>query len=211
MILLLLASVAAFAQEVDGFAEVRVQAYAGVDADLPLLVVERLRPSFSAPLGDRAVLATTIEAGDRAAALAAAELARRALGPDYEVMMATADFDEMYTGVVAGSDSVNGRKAWVLEATAKDSAVAYPKRKIWIDAELMIPAKQELYALSGMLLKTWTMSDIKVVDGKNVPMKMVIADMLKEGSSTTLITESLTFDVPLEEETFSRRWLERKD
>ena len=42
-----------------------------------------------------------------------------------------------------------------------------------------------------------------------MPMLMVIADELKEGSATTIITESLSFDVQLEEEVFSRRWLER--
>ncbi len=129
----------------------------------------------------------------------------------YEDMMATDDFDEMYDAVVKGSEALDGRKNWVLEATAKDSTVAYPKRTIWIDAEYLIPSKQELFALSGLLLKTWTMSEVKVIDGQNVPTKMVISDALKEGSSTTILTEEISFDVPLEEETFSRRWLERKE
>jgi hypothetical protein len=60
-----------------------------------------------------------------------------------------------------------------------------------------------------MLLKTWTMGDVKAIDGKNVPMKMVITDALKEGSSTTIETLEMKFDVPLEDEVFSRRWLER--
>ena len=51
------------AQEVSGFAEVRLQGYAGIEADVPLLVVERFRPTFSAPLTDRIQLTTTIEAG----------------------------------------------------------------------------------------------------------------------------------------------------
>ncbi len=64
MIALLLALVGtASGQEVDGFAEVRLQASAGVEADLPLFAVERFRPSFRAPLGDRVWLSTTIEAG----------------------------------------------------------------------------------------------------------------------------------------------------
>jgi hypothetical protein len=60
---LLLWVAVAHAGEVDGFAELRVQAYAGVDADVPLFVVERLRPTFSGELSDRVVLTTTIEAG----------------------------------------------------------------------------------------------------------------------------------------------------
>lgn len=127
----------------------------------------------------------------------------------YEDMMDDEDFEDLYTATVMGSEDLDGRKCWKVEAIAKDSSVTYPKRVIWIDDALRIPSKQELYALSGMLLKTWTMSDVKVIDGKNVPMRMVITDSLKAGSSTTIVTEEITFDVPLAEEVFSRRWLER--
>ncbi len=127
----------------------------------------------------------------------------------YEDMMSTADFDEMYDATVLGSEELDGRTHWKIEALAKDGTIAYPKRVIWIDEAYMIPTKQELYALSGMLLKTWTMSNVQVIDGQNMPMLMVIADELKEGSATTIITETLSFDVQLEEEVFSRRWLER--
>ena len=61
--LLLLTGSLALGQEVDGFAEVRLQGYAGVDSDIPLFAVERFRPTFSAPLSERVVLATTIEVG----------------------------------------------------------------------------------------------------------------------------------------------------
>jgi outer membrane lipoprotein-sorting protein len=127
----------------------------------------------------------------------------------YEDMMTSADFDDMYDAKILGEDTVDGRKHWKLEATAKDSSVSYPKRIIWIDDEYRIPTKQELYALSGLLLKTWAMSDIKQIEGKNVPMKMVISDALKKGSSTTIVTERITFDIPLQDQIFSRRWLER--
>lgn len=127
----------------------------------------------------------------------------------YEDMMTSADFDDMYDAKILGEDTVHGRKHWKLEATAKDSSVSYPKRIIWIDDEYRIPTKQELYALSGLLLKTWAMSEIKQIDGKNVPMKMVISDALKKGSSTTIVTQSITFDIPLQDQIFSRRWLER--
>ena len=127
----------------------------------------------------------------------------------YEDMMTSADFDEMYEAKILGEELVDGRKHWKVEAIAKDSSVSYPKRIIWIDDAYRIPTKQELYALSGLLLKTWLMSDIKVIDGKNVPMKMVITDALKIGSMTTVVTESIAFDVPLQEQIFSRRWLER--
>ena len=51
------------AQAVEGFAELLVTGMTGLDADVPLTVVERFRPSFAAPLSDRLVLNATIEAG----------------------------------------------------------------------------------------------------------------------------------------------------
>jgi len=50
---MLLAMSTASGQDVDGFAELRLQACAGVDADVPLTMVERFRPTFSAPMGER--------------------------------------------------------------------------------------------------------------------------------------------------------------
>ncbi len=46
---------------VQGFAEVRAQAYTGVDG-VPVFVVERFRPTFDAPLGERLALSMTVEA-----------------------------------------------------------------------------------------------------------------------------------------------------
>ena len=127
----------------------------------------------------------------------------------YEDMMTDDDFDQMYTATIIGHEMIDGRKHWKLEAIARNNSITYPKRVIWIDDGYRIPTKQELYALSGMLVKTWMMSDVKVIDGKNVPMKMVLSDELKEDSSTTIITEKISFDIPLEDQIFSRRWLER--
>lgn len=127
----------------------------------------------------------------------------------YEDMMTDADFDEMYDADNVRSETLDGRKTWRIDATAKDSSVTYPKRTIWIDDAWRIPVKQELYALSGLLLKTWTMSEVKNIDGKNVPMTMTLDDALKKGSSTRFEIEEVTYDVPLQGEIFSRRWLER--
>ena len=56
-------SLCGFAQDVEGFAELRLQGYLGVDSDVPLFAVQRTRPSFSSRLNDNLVLNATIEAG----------------------------------------------------------------------------------------------------------------------------------------------------
>lgn len=127
----------------------------------------------------------------------------------YEDMMAGADFFDAYTATVVGSEQLDGRLHWKVEAVAKDSTVTYPKRMMWIDDATRIPTKQELYALSGMLLKTWTMSDVQDIGGQMTPMRTEITDNLRPGSSTVIQTSELKYGVDLEDEVFSKRWLER--
>lgn len=128
----------------------------------------------------------------------------------YEDMMGAAQLRDKYTAKVTGAETKNGILCWRVEMIAKDATVAYPKRISWIDQKSHIPISQELYAVSGMLLKVWDMSDIRTYDGgRQFPAKMVIVDKLKQGTSTTIEMTSITFGVALEEETFSQRWLER--
>ena len=128
----------------------------------------------------------------------------------YEDLMESSDLRQTYEAQVTGEDTLDGRLCWKVEAKAKDRSVSYPRRVIWVDQETLVPSKQELYAVSGMLLKTWTMSDVKLVDGKPVPMRMELRDQLRKGSSTVMVIEEVRFAVKLRREVFSRRWLERK-
>ena len=73
----------------------------------------------------------------------------------------------------------------------------------------MMPLRQELFALSGMMLKTWIMSEIEMVSGRPVARRMEISDQLKEDSRTVFLLEEVSFDVELESEVFTRLWLER--
>jgi len=128
----------------------------------------------------------------------------------YEDMLQSSKFREMYKARVVGSEDKNGRKCWKVEAIARDNKVSYPKRILWIDAEHKLPLQQELFALSGMKLKTWSMSDIRTIEGRPVAMKMVLADQLRKGSKTVIVTKSVSFGVKLRTEVFSRRWLQRR-
>lgn len=62
LVLGLLASGPAAAQEVSGFAEVRAQGLLGVEGT-PLTLVERFRPTLAAPLAERVSLTSTVELG----------------------------------------------------------------------------------------------------------------------------------------------------
>ena len=129
----------------------------------------------------------------------------------YEDMTANTDWREDYTGTVLGIESVDGRPHYKVELNAKNEDVTYAKRVIWVDVENRVPTRQELYALSGLLVKRWQMTDVRQLeDGRYYPFSMTIQDTLREGTSTTITTTALDLDVALEDEVFSMRWLERR-
>ena len=127
----------------------------------------------------------------------------------YEDMMQASGWKAQYKGNVVGADTLEGHACWKVELNAIAPDVSYPRRVVWVDQATRIPLRQELYALSGMLLKVWTMSDVVAVAGRQVPTRMVVEDQVQKGSRTELVFSDLQFAVPLESEIFSQRWLER--
>jgi outer membrane lipoprotein-sorting protein len=129
----------------------------------------------------------------------------------YEDLMASREMRTRYKAQVTGEDNVAGRACWKLELKAKDDAVTYPKRISCIDKEHYIPLKQDLFALSGLLLKTWSMSEVKPFPGGRMfPTKMTIQDHVKKESITKLEFNEIEFGIEFPKEIFSLRWLERR-
>lgn len=128
----------------------------------------------------------------------------------YEDMVAAADFEKQYAATVLGVETLDGHEVYKLEAIARDNTVSYPRRVMWIDKATMMPMKQEMYALSGMKLKTWTMSDFQKIGERWTANRTVINDELKQGSYTELITSEVKYGVAVDDDVFSIRWLDRK-
>jgi outer membrane lipoprotein-sorting protein len=127
----------------------------------------------------------------------------------YEDMMEFSDWRQAYTATVQGEVPCGSSTCWSLELLARDDTIAYPRRVVSVDQQTGLPVMQELYALSGMLLKTWTMEDAVAHGERWYPQRMVIDDRLQEGTQTVLEFTDLDFSTPVGDATFSRRWLER--
>lgn len=127
----------------------------------------------------------------------------------YEDMMEAADWRTRYTAAIVAEEPIDGAPCYKIELNAKSPDLSYPKRVVWVDAALLVPRRQELYALSGMLLKTILMQDVKAFGSRQFPTRVIAEDKLQQGSKTELTFTKLDFSVKLEEEVFSLRWLER--
>ncbi len=125
----------------------------------------------------------------------------------YEDMMEARKLLEDYTPRVAGEETLDGEACWVLELDAKRDGVSYARRKLWVTKKTLIPAKSELYAKSGMLMKVSTSTQVMSYGGRHYPLRMTMEDKLKKGSKTVFQMKDPQFDVDIPGRYFSRRSL----
>jgi len=181
------------------------------DAAIEYLSPARERGTRMLKLGDE--LWIYMPNVDRVQKISGHMLRQGMMGSDlsYEDLMTSRGLREAYDAAVLGETALDGRQVWQLELDARDETVSYPRRIMWIDKETFIPLKQELHALSGMLIKTWIMGDVKAFDGGRLfPATMVVEDHVRKGSVTRIEFLDIQFGIDLEDEVFSLRWLERR-
>ena len=134
---------------------------------------------------------------DRTIQISGHMLRQSVMGSDlsYEDMMDDPNLRSRYDATVVGSEEYQGADCWVLELVANSVDVAYYMRRIWVDKSKYLPLKEELYAKSGTLLKKTELFDIKRVDNRWYPGKIVFRDMLKKGDGTEFIIDMIEFNV----------------
>ena len=72
-----------------------------------------------------------------------------------------------------------------------------------------IPVREELYAKSGQLLKKTTLSDVKNIEGRWFPTRIVFKDMLSTGDGTEFIMEDIQFNKEIPDYIFSKASLRK--
>lgn len=143
---------------------------------------------------------------DRTIQISGHMLKQSVMGSDlsYEDMMDDPNLRSKYDAVVTGSEEYDGADCWILELHANSPDVAYQTRKMWVDKARYLPLKEELYAKSGTLLKKTELSDIKKIEGRWYPGKIVFKDMLKKGDGTEFIVDKIEFNVKVPEHLLSK-------
>ena len=149
---------------------------------------------------------------DRVIQISGHMLRQSVMGSDmsYNDMMEDKPMEKLYEATVERSIEINGRDHWIIMLEAKIKGLAYPKRKVWIDKEYLLPMKEELYAKSGKLLKTSTMSDVKKVQGRWFPSRFNFRDELKRNSKgTEWVIDKIEFDIEISKSRFSKALLRK--
>ena len=149
---------------------------------------------------------------DRVIQISGHMLRQSVMGSDmsYNDMMEDKPLQDLYEATLEGSININGRKHWIMLLEAKVKGLSYPMRRAWIDTEYLLPMKEELYAKSGKLLKTATMTGVKKIQGRWFPSRFIYKDELKRNSrGTEWVINEISFDINIPESRFSKAMLRK--
>jgi outer membrane lipoprotein-sorting protein len=115
---------------------------------------------------------------------------------------------EDYDAVLEGEEMLDGRRAYVVDLTAKRNDLAYQRRKVWVDAERWVPLKEERFARSGKLLKTALLGDVRRIGDRWYPFRIEMDDALQTDTRTVLQMLSVELDIRVPGEVFTLPYLE---
>ena len=116
---------------------------------------------------------------------------------------------EKFSFKYLGDETLRNRDMFVLEQIPTDKFSGYSRQKVWLDKERYVPYKVEYYDKKNSLLKTLTLYDYTLYDGKfwrALKLEMVNN---QNGKKTDLITHTIEFKTGLEEKDFDKNSLKR--
>ena len=149
---------------------------------------------------------------DRVIQISGHMLRQSVMGSDmsYTDMMEDRPLVDLFNATIEGSEIIDGREHWILFLEAKITGLSYPKRRLWIDNEYLLPMKEELYAKSGKLLKTTSMDGVKKIQGRWFPSRFNYKDELKRNSKgTEWLIEDVVFDTEIPDARFEKAILRK--
>ena len=149
---------------------------------------------------------------DRVIQISGHMLRQSVMGSDmsYNDMMEDRPIEQLYKATLEGSIKIDDRDHYIIALDAKVKGLSYPKRRLWVDKEYLLPTKEELYAKSGKLLKTASLHNIKKINGRWFPSKFIYKDALKRNSKgTEWIINDIQFNKKIPDSRFSKALLRK--
>lgn len=104
----------------------------------------------------------------------------------------------------------NGTAVYEFTLTPRaQAAVVWGKVLLEVEQASLLPTWQHYYDEEGQLVRDLTFTDYREMGGRRIPTRLVMRPLDKPGEQTVIIYHDVTFDVPISDDTFSLRNLER--
>ncbi len=121
----------------------------------------------------------------------------------YEDALESSDFLASYSAALTGQETVDGRRAFVVELSARVPTAAYTRRLLWIDTDRFVTLREEMYAKSGKLLKTGTTTEVSRVGERWFPTRREFVSKLRANTRTVFAMSGIELDSKLDDRQFS--------
>jgi outer membrane lipoprotein-sorting protein len=111
-----------------------------------------------------------------------------------------------YTHEIIGEETIDGRPCYKIKMVAKENAAVVWGHQIrWIDKKDFLVLKAELYDEDGILVRTETGSEIKIMDGRTITSRLELLPAEEPGNKTVVNITDIKFNVPIAENFFSQQ------
>jgi len=127
----------------------------------------------------------------------------------YEDMMRKETLEESYEVKLTGTQTINKLECFVVELNAKTADALYEKQIIYVDKNKYVLVKIDMHARGGRLLKTLEQFDFKKIDNRYIPQYIIMKDLRRKDSKTTIEFISVQFDIKIPPGVFSKSYLKR--
>jgi outer membrane lipoprotein-sorting protein len=130
------------------------------------------------------------------------------MGSDYtnDDILKESSVVEDYTHEITGKETVAGRECYRIMMVAKEDApVIWGHQVRWVDIKDYLVMKTELFDEDGILVRTETGSDIKMMDGRMIQTRIELVPADNPGNSTVIVLKEIKFNAPLQETFFSQQ------
>ena len=111
-----------------------------------------------------------------------------------------------YTQEIIGAETIEGYETYQIELIPLPEApVVWGKVVLWIAKEDYFMLRAEYYDEDGELINRQSASDVKMMDDREIPTRMVMEDAKKPGHRTVMVTETANFSYEVEASFFSQQ------
>lgn len=130
------------------------------------------------------------------------------MGSDYtnDDIMRESSVVTDYSHEFAGEEIIDGRECYkIMMKARKDASVIWGHQIRWIDKKEFLFLKSELYDEDGSLVRTETGSEIKMMDGRNIPTRIELIPAEEPGKKTIILIKEIKFNIAVNESFFSQQ------
>ena len=130
------------------------------------------------------------------------------MGSDYtnDDILKESSVVEDYIHSFEDDELIDGRDCYKIRMVAREeAAVVWGSQIRWIDRKEFLVMKAELYDEDGVLVRTETGSDIKVMDGRTIQTRIELVPADEPENRTVVKINDIRFNIPLQESFFSQQ------